>query len=53
MRTITMEPSEPSELVVPGHMEPREYYMEKVFYPEKFSILAIMKALNVSCYLRV
>jgi hypothetical protein len=32
-------------------MDPREFYITHIFYPERFSVSIILKALNVGCVL--
>ena len=48
MHTVIRETREPTELCIPGHLEPREYYIEQIFSPGKFNALTIFQALNVS-----
>lgn len=44
---VILRPPETADLWIPSHRDPRDVYMEKIFYPGCFSVQDIIRALNV------
>ena len=44
---VVMSEAETTELDVPQHREPREAYIDHIFYPGRFSNESILRALMV------
>lgn len=47
-KDVILRPPETADLWIPSHRDPRDVYMEKIFYPGCFSVQDIIRALNVS-----
>ena len=47
-KDVILRPPETADLWIPNHRDPRDVYMEKIFYPGCFSVQDIVRALNVS-----
>lgn len=46
-KDVILRPPETADLWIPSHRDPRDVYMEKIFYPGCFSVQDIIRALNV------
>ena len=45
---VFMEPLPSPQIDVPMHKDPREAYLEHIFFPGRFSAHVVTRALNVS-----